>query len=420
MAKVTFTEGTVSGLACDPGKAQTIHWDAKADGLGCRVTSTGAKAYIFQSRLNGASLRVTIGSPNAWPLRKAQTEARRLQTLIDQGIDPRHERQDRAAEHAARRQEDKQRGITLGEVWADYIAARRHTWGERHAQDHAVMMVQKTGRAPLESLRDVLLSDLDGARVEAWLKTEVAYRPTRAALAFRLLRACLNWCAESAQTKNHVNLAAVTSRHVRESVPSVKAKDDDCLQREQLPAWFAAVGQIGNPVIAAYLQGLLLTGARRGELLGLTWEDADFQWQRLTIRDKVEGERTIPLTPYLAHLIGALPRRNRWVFSSPASASGRLQEPNIAHVRALRAAGLPHITLHGLRRSFSTLSECIEVPTGVTAQIMGHKPSAISERHYKRRPVDLLRVWHERIEAWMLEQAGITFDASAPRLRAVV
>ncbi len=420
MAKLTFTEGTVSGLACDPGKAQTIHWDAKADGLGCRVTRTGAKAYIFQGRLNGASLRVTIGSPNAWPLRKAQIEARRLQTLIDQGVDPRHERQDRAAEHAARRQEDRQRAVTFGEAWAAYTAARRHTWGERHAQDHAVMMAQKSGKAPLESLRDVLLSDLDGARVEAWLKTEAAYRPTRAALAFRLLRACLNWCAERPESKGYINLSAVTGRRVRESVPSAKVKDDDCLQREQLPAWFAAVRQIGNPVIAAYLQGLLLTGARRGELLALTWEDADFQWQRLTIRDKVEGERVIPLTPYLAHLIGALPRRNRWAFSSPASDSGRLQEPNIAHGRALLAAGLPHITLHGLRRSFSTLSEWLEVPTGVTAQIMGHKPSAISERHYKRRPVDLLRVWHERIEQWLLEQAGITFDASAPRLRAVV
>lgn len=44
---------------------------------------------------------------------------------------------------------------------------------------------------------------------------------------------------------------------------------------------------------------------------------------------------------------------------------------------------------------------------------MGHKPSVISERHYEHRPVDLLRVWHERIEQWILEQAGITLDASA-------
>jgi hypothetical protein len=54
-----------------------------------------------------------------------------------------------------------------------------------------------------------------------------------------------------------------------------------------------------------------------------------------------------------------------------------------------------------------TLSEWCEVPTGVVAQIMGHKPSAIAEKHYRRRPLDLLRSWHVKIEAWILEQAGI-------------
>jgi intergrase/recombinase len=46
------------------------------------------------------------------------------------------------------------------------------------------------------------------------------------------------------------------------------------------------------------------------------------------------------------------------------------------------------------------------VPTGVVAQIQGHKQSATAEKHYKRRPLDLLRVHHERIEAWVLERAG--------------
>jgi len=40
---------------------------------------------------------------------------------------------------------------------------------------------------------------------------------------------------------------------------------------------------------------------------------------------------------------------------------------------------------------------------------MGHKPSAIAEKHYRRRPIDLLRMWHTKIEAWVLEQAGIVF-----------
>jgi integrase len=98
------------------------------------------------------------------------------------------------------------------------------------------------------------------------------------------------------------------------------------------------------------------------------------------------------------------------VFPSSTAEDGRIAEPRAAHVKALEAAKLPHISIHGLRRSFGTLSEWVEVPVGVVAQIQGHKPSAIAEKHYRRRPLDLLRKWHDQIEHWILEQAGISHD----------
>ena len=51
------------------------------------------------------------------------------------------------------------------------------------------------------------------------------------------------------------------------------------------------------------------------------------------------------------------------------------------------------------------------MPAGISAQIMGHKPSAIAEKHYRQRPLDLLRMWHEKIEAWILEQANVEFNS---------
>ncbi len=99
-----------------------------------------------------------------------------------------------------------------------------------------------------------------------------------------------------------------TARRRSKTVPRNQAKEGDCLQREHLPTWFAAVCTLPNPVISAYLQTLLLTGARREEMAGLEWDDVDFQWPSLTIRDKVEGQRTIPLTPYLSSLLSMLPR----------------------------------------------------------------------------------------------------------------
>jgi len=98
--------------------------------------------------------------------------------------------------------------------------------------------------------------------------------------------------------------------------------------------------------------------------------------------------------------------------AAQSRASGRLMDPDTAHRRACAVASLDGLTLQGLRRSFASLTEWLEVPAGVVAQIQGHKPRATAEKHYKRRPLDLLRVHHERIEAWILEQAGMEHPAA--------
>jgi len=195
-------------------------------------------------------------------------------------------------------------------------------------------------------------------------------------------------------------------RKVRQNVPKPRAKSD-CLQREQLAPWFAGVRAIANAQYSAYLQALLLTGARRGELLALKWDDIDFRWNTMNLRDKIEGERTIPLTPYVSSLFAALPRVNELVFGSKRSKTGCMKAPNVPHQRLLEQAHIDGLTLHGLRRSFATLTEWIECPVGVVAQIMGHKPSATAEKHYKQRPIDLLRMWHTKIETWILTEAGV-------------
>jgi len=78
----------------------------------------------------------------------------------------------------------------------------------------------------------------------------------------------------------------------------------------------------------------------------------------------------------------------------------------------LKAAGIGWVTIHGLRRSFSLLGEAAGAPAGAIAQVMGHRPSAVAEG-YRPRTVDALRPYLERIEKHILEQAAVTFDATA-------
>jgi len=445
MKRENFTASRVLGFKFDVDASnskktqQSIFWDRKTPGLGVRVTAAGAKSYIFETRLHGKTLRITIGDVRTWVLSDAQAEATRLKAMTDQGFDPRQVLAERLAEEQAAREareaevagmlaQQVRESVTLGAVWAEYVAERSPHWSEHHIVAHRKIIQpggdsrarspKLTEAGPLASLAAVRLVDLTMARVEAWAKLEVVRRPSSARLAMRMLKACLNWCALHPTYGELVTLNAAKSAKARETLGKPKVKHD-LLQREQLAAWFSAVRNIKNPVISAYLQCLLLTGARREEMAALRWSDVDFKWGSLKLNDKVEDFRLVPLTGYVSHLIAALPRRSEWVFSSPTAASGRLAEPRIAHNEAVAAAGLPHLTLHGLRRSFATLCEWTQTPAGIAAQIQGHAPQGVRETNYIRRPLDLLRMWHVKIEDWLLQQAGIDFMPMAPGLRIV-
>jgi integrase len=431
MAKQNFTAGLVGMAKCEPGKQQSIYWDAKAPGLGLRVTSAGAKSFIFETRLHKKTLRVTIGDTRTWAVGKAQAEATRLKTLTDQGIDPRQVMADIAAAAESKAAElviqVTRESVTVGMAWDEYLKARKPFWGARHYDDHVDAMqtggVQRTRShkltepGTLASLAAVRLVDLTTERVTEWAKVESEKRPGRARLASRLLTVFLTWCAEYPAYREIVKTNPVKNKAAREILGKPQKKND-ALQREQLAAWFSAVKQIGNPVISAYLQALLLTGARTNELTAVRWVDVDFQWGSMTIRDKMKGERTIPLPPYLGQLLAAQPRRNEFVFSSPAAASGHLTDPHAANYKVCAISGLD-VTLHGLRRSFASLCEWIEMPAGIAAQIQGHAPQGVREQHYIRRPLDLLRGWHTKIEAWILKEAGIEFVPVQEGLRVV-
>lgn len=273
-----------------PAGAQAVYvFDDDPRQLCVRVTPAGAKSFVFAGKFNKVPLRVTIGDVKVWNLDDARAEARRLQGLIDQGIDPRQEKVDKQAAIEARKaageaeqEEQRRMAVTVGEAWAAYVAARSHKWGDSHKRDHEkaiqpggelITRGRKKGQGEYSlpgmvySLVAERLTDINAERLATWMRENNDRGATEAAKNFRLVRAFLNWCAERPDYTGIVCPEACRDSEVQDRVQATKAKAG-CLQKEQLPLWFEHVKKLRNPVHSAYLQTTLLTGARREEQIG--------------------------------------------------------------------------------------------------------------------------------------------------------
>ncbi|MEO6320214.1 MAG: integrase family protein [Polaromonas sp.] len=431
-SRVNLTAGRVEAFTCPPDKTQAFLWDTDTPTLALRATPTGRKTYVFESRLNGSTIRISIGTLADWPIKKARTRAQELKMLIDAGTDPRELERQQDADKAAKATAAAAHALTVGEVWPLYLQTgrpkRREAWKPRYRADLEAMAAaggepKKRGQGltrpgPLFPLLALPLTAVNEDSLKSWFDREAVAGKHQAARALMMFRGFLRWCAARAEYRKLIDRDAGKAAAIVESLPS-NTRRTDALEAAQVPGWWAGVEQLSNRTASAYLRGLLLTGARREELAALTWANVDFQWRKLTIADKVEATRTIPLTPYLAQLLATLPRINEFVFAS-AGKAGRIADTRASHSKALQSAAIEGLTIHGLRRSFSLLGEAAGAPAGAIAQVMGHKASGTAEG-YRPRSVDALRPYLAQIEAYILEQAGVSFvaDVEPGKLRVV-
>lgn len=424
-----LTVGLIDELTCPSGKGQAFLRDGTSPGLRVRVTAAGAKSYVFEAKLDRRTIRYTIGDTRAWSIDAARKEANRLRVLLDKRIDPRElEREEAAAKEAAARAEAG-RAVTVADAWAVYMAEgkpkRKDAWKPRYVAD--LQKAASPGGEPrkrgkgttkpghLWPLMGERLVDIDSDAVRDWYGEERKRGPVQAARAVAMLSGFLNWCATRREYRDLVDRDCARSSVVADMLPATKRRED-ALEVGQLAPWFAGTDKLSSRTARAYLQALLLTGARREEMARLRWSDVDFRWRKLTIADKVAETRVIPLTPYLAQLIAGLPRVKEdeereipFVFANPKTATRHIAEPRSPHATVLADAGIPHVSIHGLRRTFALMGEAAGAPAGAIAQIMGHRPSAVAEG-YKPRSIDALREYAEKIEAFILRKAGIPFD----------
>jgi integrase len=417
-----LSTGLLDRAACPHGLPFVLVKDSEKKGLRLRITKAGGKHWQFETRVNGKLFTRALGELDNVTIGQARVEAHKLRGLTDKGTDPRElDRQQQAAEEAATAAASA-RAMTVGDLWPRYLAEgrpkRKDAWKPGYRADIEAMAgaggVQKkrgqgvTRPGPLFPLLALALVDVTEDALQVWFEREAVASKHQAARALMMFRGFLRWCAARPEYRKLIDRNAGRAPAILENLPA-NIRRTDALEAAQVAGWWQGVEQLGNRTASVYLRALLLTGARREELAGLTWATVDFPGQRLTIADKVDATRTIPLTPYLAQLLATLPRVNQFVFASTGKA-GRIADTRASHGKALKSAAIEGLTIDGLRRSFSLLGEAAGAPAGAIAQVMGHKPSATAEG-YRPRRMDALRPYLETIEAHILHIAGVTFDA---------
>lgn len=142
MQRERLTSERIRKLELPSNIKQVFLWDTEAPRLAVRATA-GSKSFIFESKLNRGTIRRTIGDVRAWVLEDARNEARRLQTLIDQGIDPRELERDKkeakaaakAAKVAAEQEAERRKHFTLKALCEAYVENLKGKGKAKSARD---------------------------------------------------------------------------------------------------------------------------------------------------------------------------------------------------------------------------------------------------------------------------------------------
>ena len=422
-SRVRLTTGRVASFTCPSDKSQAFLWDTDTPALALRVTPTGRRTYVFESRLQRATIRISIGTAAEWSLEAARTRAKGLKMMVDSGTDPRAVERQQQSDKAEAMAAANAKALTVGQIWPLYLAQgrpkRRDAWKPGYRADLEAMaspggVPKKRGQGvtrpgPLFPLLALPLAAINEDVLKDWFDKEAVSGKHQAARALMMFRGLLRWCSAKPEYRSLTDRGAGAAPAILESLPA-NTRRVDKLMPEQIAGWWAGVERLSNRVHSVYLRTLLLTGARKEEIAALRWRDIDWRWRRITIADKVELARTIPLAPYMAQMLDGLPRAGEYVFHS-TSQVGHVVDTRASMAKVLAECGIDHLTFHGLRRTFTQTGRRI-VPAGVPAQISGHKPSAVAEG-YAILALDELRPYMTQIEAEFLRLAGVSFDASA-------
>ena len=397
-----LNKSTIDTLATPP-TGYALHWDENLKGFGLRVTSTGAKSFIFQNRINGRDRRITIGRYGELTAEQAKREAKKLAGEIASGGDP-----------VADKQRKKLEAKTLSEVMADYLKARK---------DLKPRTITDMSNAFKEVCPDWLNKPLTKITPDMVKKRHQdhgeARSEARSNLCMRYLRALFNYAIAEYQTaegKPLVELNPVTKLSQTKAWYRVDRRQT-VIKPHELGAWVNAVLGLPGADMRDYFMTVLLTGMRREEALKLAWGDVDMTAKTFTLRDpKNHNDHTLPMSDYLFSLLA---RRKAAAVGENvfADSQGRkISNFRYAQAAVTKASGVS-FCIHDLRRTFATVAESLDIPAYALKWLLNHANGADVTAGYIVANVERLREPMQKITDFVLKSAGLKETAEVVTLK---
>lgn len=383
-ARVSLTAGRIDDFPLSVPGGQSFLWDVEVRQLAVRSTGT-TKAFVFKSTLAGASLRLTIGDVRDWTIGKARGEARRLQTLIDQGQDPRVVRAQHAAEKAAIAERAT---TTLSDAIKEYVKDKRRSKDNlplkpRTKSDYLGMVAppkefengNKGQAGALYALAKKSIYEISGDDIRAVHATALKRGERQAAYAAQVLRAVFNWFG--VKVPGNPFSKDLPGRE-RIAIPQARATGEP-IPAERIGAWWKAVEQAANPESRDYLKFLILTGCRVSEPKQIKVADCDLAAGRLLLRDtKNRKDHTVLLSRQASEIVA----RNI-AGKKPGAFLFGLDNCKKSIATIERRSGTA-FRLKDLRSSFASIAGGL-VPAYVLKAMMNHAGTGdVTAQHYVR------------------------------------
>jgi integrase len=361
-----------------PERGNQITYDTDVKGFGVRITAAGGRAFVlnYRRRSDGVERRYTIGSVPEWNVAAAREEAKRLKRDIDGGSDP-------VGEHKELR--DAPTVADLCDRFQEEHLPRKRA--STQADYRSIIRGHIRPALGKRKVAALTFDDVDALH-RAITKEGSPYRANRTvAILSKMLSLAVQWRLRSDNPAKGIER-------------NDEAKRRRYLSNEELLRLLSAFAAHDDQQAANIFGLLLLTGARRGEVLGAKWADIDIEngvWTKPGATTKQRTEHRVPLSAPARQLLAGIERTDSpYVF--PGRTGGHRAEVKGNWARICKAADITGLRIHDLRHSYASQLASAGVGLHVIGALLGHTQPQTTHR-YAHLFDDPLRQATERVGA---------------------